>query len=195
MCNKSIICGVSFASGAITFYEGNNMLSALKKYMINRLMHGLFHIALVISPRLISSGLVLITRTIWTRNVCITKYDRLYKTILLSKILFIVMVTLTFDLMTPKYIWFFPFHRGIMWPSLLKIRYTELKLSCGNDPVVKNSIYSNGDLDLWLKGHVVIYNYWTCKNEHIATKYVINCDINWSLFTEIFQHTFTFILH
>jgi len=29
MCNKSIICGVLFASGAITFYEGNNMLSAL----------------------------------------------------------------------------------------------------------------------------------------------------------------------
>jgi uncharacterized membrane protein len=29
MCNKSIICGVLFASGAIAFYEGNNMLSAL----------------------------------------------------------------------------------------------------------------------------------------------------------------------
>jgi hypothetical protein len=24
-----------------------------------------------------------------------------------------------------------------MWPSLVKIQYTELKLSCGNDPVVK----------------------------------------------------------
>jgi hypothetical protein len=34
-----------------------------------------------------------------------------------------------------------------MWPRLLKIQYTELKLSCGNDPVVKNNIYSN--LDLW----------------------------------------------
>ena len=64
MCNKSIICGVLFASGAIAFYEGNvicplvngnNMLSALAKYVINRLIHGLFHIALVISPRLISS--------------------------------------------------------------------------------------------------------------------------------------------
>jgi len=55
MCNKSIICGVLFTSGAITFYEGNNMLSALAKYVINRLMHGLFHIAFVISPRLISS--------------------------------------------------------------------------------------------------------------------------------------------
>ena len=54
------------------------------------------------------------------------------ETTLLSKILFIVMVTLTFDLMTPKYIGFFPFHRGIMWPSLVKIRYTELKLLCGN---------------------------------------------------------------
>jgi hypothetical protein len=41
------------------------------------------------------------------------------------------------------------YHRGIMWPSLVKIQYTELKLSCGNDPVVKNYIYSNGDLDLW----------------------------------------------
>jgi hypothetical protein len=29
MCNKSIICGVLFASGAIAFYEGNNMLFAL----------------------------------------------------------------------------------------------------------------------------------------------------------------------
>jgi hypothetical protein len=46
--------------------------------------------------------------------------------------------TLTFDLMTPKCIGIFPFHRGIMWPSLLKIQYIELKLSCGNDPVVKN---------------------------------------------------------
>ena len=43
---------------------------------------------------------------------------------------------------------FFPFHRGIMCSSLLKIQYTELKL-CGNDPVVKNPIYSSGDLDLW----------------------------------------------
>jgi hypothetical protein len=32
---------------------------------------------------------------------------------------------------------------------LVKIQYTELKLSCGNDPVVKNYIYSNGDLNLW----------------------------------------------
>jgi hypothetical protein len=31
------------------------MLSALAKYAINRLIHGLFHIALVISPQLISS--------------------------------------------------------------------------------------------------------------------------------------------
>ena len=35
-----------------------------------------------------------------------------------------------------------------MWSTLVKIQYTELKLSCGNDPVVKNSIYCNGDLDL-----------------------------------------------
>jgi hypothetical protein len=51
--------------------------------------------------------------------------------------------------MTPKYICFFPFHRGIMWSRLVKIQYTELKLSCGNDPIVKNYIYSNSDLDLW----------------------------------------------
>jgi hypothetical protein len=49
--------------------------------------------------------------------------------------------------MTPKYIGFFPFHRGIMWSNLVKIQYAELKL-CGNDPVVKNYIYSNGDPDL-----------------------------------------------
>ena len=36
-----------------------------------------------------------------------------------------------------------------MWPSLVKIQYIELKLLCGNDPVGKNSIYSNDDLDLW----------------------------------------------
>ena len=42
-------------AGAIAFYEGNSMLYALAKYVINRLIHGLFHIALVISPRLISS--------------------------------------------------------------------------------------------------------------------------------------------
>ena len=35
-----------------------------------------------------------------------------------------------------------------MWPSLVKTQYTELKLWCTNDPVVKNSIYSNGYLDL-----------------------------------------------
>jgi hypothetical protein len=50
--------------------------------------------------------------------------------------------------MIPTYIGFFPFHRAIVWSSLIKIQYTELKLSCGNDPVVKNTIYSNGDLDL-----------------------------------------------
>ena len=61
-----------------------------------------------------------------TRNVCITKYACLYK------IIFIVMVTLTFDLLTPKSIGFFPCHRGIMWPNLVKIGYTELKLLCGN---------------------------------------------------------------
>ena len=31
------------------------MLSALAKYVINKLIHGIFHVALVISPRLISS--------------------------------------------------------------------------------------------------------------------------------------------
>ena len=36
-----------------------------------------------------------------------------------------------------------------MWSSLVKIQYTELRLSCRNDPVIKNSIYSNSDLDLW----------------------------------------------
>jgi hypothetical protein len=39
---------------------------------------------------------------------------------------------------------FFPFHRGIMWPSMVKIRYTELKLLCGNlcgrPPTIPNHI-------------------------------------------------------
>ena len=39
MCNKSIICGVLFASGAIAFYEGNNMLSALLWFLWT-LCHG-----------------------------------------------------------------------------------------------------------------------------------------------------------
>jgi hypothetical protein len=29
-----------------------------------------------------------------------------------------------------------------MWPSLVKIQYTELKLSCGNDPVVLDNFSS-----------------------------------------------------
>ena len=53
---------------------------------------------------------------------------------------------MTLDLMTPKYIRFFPFHRVIMWPRLVNIQYTELKLSCGNDHIFKNNIYSNLDL-------------------------------------------------
>jgi hypothetical protein len=42
-----------------------------------------------------------------------------------------------------------PLPQGIIWPSLVKFQYTELKLSCGNNPVIKNYIYSNSDLDLW----------------------------------------------
>ena len=64
------------------------------------------------------------------------------------KNIFVIVVILNFDLMTPKLIGFVPFHRGIMWPNLVKGQYTELKLSCGNDPVVKHYIYRNGDLDL-----------------------------------------------
>ena len=41
-----------------------------------------------------------------------------------------------------------------MWSSLVKIQYTELKLSCENDPVVKNYIYSNGDIDHSKGSHV-----------------------------------------
>ena len=57
--------------------------------------------------------------------------------------------------MTPKLIGLFSFHREIMWSSLEKIQYTELKFSCGNDPVVKNSIYSKSDLDLWPNDHKI----------------------------------------
>ena len=60
----------------------------------------------------------------------------------MSKIIFIVTVTLTFD---PKINKLLPLPQG---NHVVKIQYTELKLSCGNDSVVKNYIYSNGDLDL-----------------------------------------------
>ena len=39
----------------------------------------------------------------------------------------------------------FPLPQG---NHVAKFQYTELKLLCGNNPVVRNSIYSNGDLDL-----------------------------------------------
>ena len=67
------------------------------------------------------------------------------KTILLSKIIFIVIVTLNFD---PKINRVLPLPQGNHVAMFVKIQYTELKLSCGNDPVVKNYIYSNSDLDL-----------------------------------------------
>jgi hypothetical protein len=37
----------------------------------------------------------------------------------------------------------------------VKIQYTELKLSCGNDRVVNSSIYSNGDFDLMTPKYIV----------------------------------------
>ena len=47
-----------------------------------------------------------------------------------------------------------------MWSSLVKIQYIELKLSCGNDPAVRHSIYSNDDLSsvYWIfnkLGHMI----------------------------------------
>jgi hypothetical protein len=75
----------------------------------------------------------MLTQRQW-EHVCITKYARLYN---LSNGIMV---------MTPIKNGFFPFHREIMWTRLVKIQYTELKLSNGNNPVVKHSIYSNGDL-------------------------------------------------
>ena len=67
---------------------------------------------------------------------------------LLSKIILIVR---DLDLWPndPKINRVLPLPQGYLWPSLFKIQDTELKLSCGNDPVVKNYIYSDSDLDLW----------------------------------------------
>jgi hypothetical protein len=42
---------------------------------------------------------------------------------------------------------------NFLYRIITKLQYTELKLSCWNDLVVKNYIYSNGDLDLWLNDH------------------------------------------
>jgi hypothetical protein len=43
------------------------------------------------------------------------------------KIIFIVTMTLTVDLMTLKYIGFFTFHRGIMWPSLMFSQFMDVQ--------------------------------------------------------------------
>jgi hypothetical protein len=51
--------------------------------------------------------------------------------------------------MTPKYIGFFPFHRGIMWPSLIKIRYTELKLLCAETCVDARHTQSHNTAPSW----------------------------------------------
>jgi hypothetical protein len=49
-----------------------------------------------------------------------------------------------------------------MWRSLLKIQYTELKLSCGNNPVVKNYIYSNSDLLLYIGSFTSLATWFPC---------------------------------
>jgi hypothetical protein len=65
-------------------------------------------------------------------------------------------------LMTPIYIGFFPFHRGIMWSCLVKIQHTELKLSCGNDPVVKNFIYSKWPWPLGSLPNLTTWSWFPC---------------------------------
>jgi hypothetical protein len=52
----------------------------------------------------------------------------------------------------------------------------ELKLSCGNDPFVRNYIYSNGDLDLWPNNPKINrvlphykYNFWQQGCFHMIT--------------------------
>jgi hypothetical protein len=79
-----------------------------------------------------------------TRNVCITKY--------------VYWIFTKLDHMIALWKGKNPIYFGVI---MSKVKVTiiinmicyrliiELKLSCGNDPVVKNSIYSNGDLDLW----------------------------------------------
>jgi hypothetical protein len=78
----------------------------------------------------------------------------IYFGVIRSKVKVAVTINIIFD---NRVIGFFPFDRVIMWPSLLKIQYTELKLSCGNDHVVKNYIYSNGDLDRCFRITFVLY--------------------------------------
>jgi hypothetical protein len=41
-----------------------------------------------------------------------------------------------------------PIPQGKHVPKFGQDPISELKLPCGNDPVVRNSIYINGDLDL-----------------------------------------------
>jgi hypothetical protein len=80
----------------------------------------------------------------------VTLYDTIYnKKCVHHKIRPSIWIIKRYNGNDPKINRILPFPQGIMWPSMVKIQYTELKLSCGNDPVVKNSIYSNSDLDLW----------------------------------------------
>jgi hypothetical protein len=74
--------------------------------------------------------------------------NHIYFGVIRSKVKVTVTINIIFDNRVVSARGFFPFHRGIMWSSLVKIQYTELKLSCGNGPVVKNYINSNSDLDL-----------------------------------------------
>jgi hypothetical protein len=82
--------------------------------------------------------------------ITIIPFDNLYRQAYFVMHTFLVqlyqMVTLTFD---PKINRVLPLPQGNHVAMFVKIQYTELKLSCGNDPVVKNYIYSNSDLDLY----------------------------------------------
>ena len=72
-----------------------------------------------------------------TRNVCITKYACLYK------------LSNGYNGNDPKINMVIPLPQRNHVAKFGKDPiYTELKLSCGNDPVDKNYIYSIGDLDL-----------------------------------------------
>ena len=64
---------------------------------------------------------------------------------MLSKIILIVTVTLTFD---PKINRVLPLPQENHVAKFVKDPIYRTKVIVGNDPVVKNSIYSNDDLDL-----------------------------------------------
>jgi hypothetical protein len=80
------------------------------------------------------------------RGIVIVSY---HSYLIIDLIRYLSLFTITLYMYFKYFLTFMNWENSDKIEIFSKIQYTELKLSCGNDPVVNNSIYSNGDLDLW----------------------------------------------